>query len=89
MDKWVFLNGEFVPAEKACVSIYDHGFLYGDGAFEGIRSYHGKAFKLREHVDRLYNSLKALWINLPYGQEQFAANIVKLMEMNEVTDGYI
>jgi len=89
MDKWVFLNGQFVPCENAHVSIYDHGFLYGDGAFEGIRAYHGKAFKLAEHVDRLYRSLKALWIELPYGREQFAANIEKLIEMNGVTDGYI
>lgn len=89
MDKWVFLNGQFVPCEHAHVSIYDHGFLYGDGAFEGIRAYHGKAFKLAEHVDRLYRSLKALWIELPYGREQFAANIEKLIEMNGVTDGYI
>lgn len=89
MDKWVFLNGEFVPCENAHVSIYDHGFLYGDGAFEGIRAYHGRAFKLKEHVERLYSSLKALWIELPYGAEQFAANIDKLVEMNEVTDGYI
>jgi branched-chain amino acid aminotransferase len=89
MDKWVFLNGEFTPSENASVSIYDHGFLYGDGAFEGIRSYHGKAFKLAAHVDRLYNSLKALWIELPYGRDQFAANIEKLIEMNSVTDGYI
>lgn len=89
MDKWVFLNGEFVPSERAKVSIYDHGFLYGDGAFEGIRSYNGKAFKLTLHIDRLYNSLKALWIELPYGREQFAANIEKLMQMNEVVNGYI
>ena len=89
MDKWVFLNGEFVPCEKAHISIYDHGFLYGDGAFEGIRAYNGQAFKLYEHVERLYNSLKALWIELPYGAEQFVANIEKLVEMNEVTDGYI
>ena len=89
MDKWVFLNGEFVPCEKAHISIYDHGFLYGDGAFEGIRAYNGRAFKLKEHVERLYNSLKALWIELPYGAEQFVANIEKLVEMNEVTDGYI
>jgi branched-chain amino acid aminotransferase len=89
MDKWVFLNGQFIPCENAHVSIYDHGFLYGDGAFEGIRAYHGKAFKLAPHVDRLYNSLKALWIELPYGREQFAANIEKLVEMNGVTDGYI
>ena len=89
MDKWVFLNGQFIPCENAHVSIYDHGFLYGDGAFEGIRAYHGKAFKLVQHVDRLYNSLKALWIELSYGREQFAANIEKLVEMNGVTDGYI
>ena len=89
MDKWVFLNGEFVPGEQAHVHIYDHGFLYGDGAFEGIRAYNGRAFKLAEHVDRLYNSLKALWIVLPYGREQFAANIEKLLEKNEVKDGYI
>lgn len=89
MDKWVFLNGEFVPSEKAHVSIYDHGFLYGDGAFEGIRAYHGRAFKLKEHVNRLYNCLKNLWIEMPYGREQFAGNVEKLLGMNEVTDGYI
>lgn len=89
MDKWVFLNGQFIPSENAHISIYDHGFLYGDGAFEGIRAYHGKAFKLAAHVDRLYNSLKALWIELPYPREQFAANVGKLIEMNGVTDGYI
>lgn len=89
MDKWIFLNGEFTPSENAHVSIYDHGFLYGDGAFEGIRAYHGEAFKLHEHVDRLYRSLKALWIELPYGREKFVSNIEKLVEMNEVTDGYI
>jgi branched-chain amino acid aminotransferase len=89
MDKWVFLNGEYVPSEQAHVSIYDHGFLYGDGAFEGIRAYNGRAFKLDAHVDRLYRSLKALWIDLPYPREQFAANIEKLLRMNEVTNGYI
>jgi branched-chain amino acid aminotransferase len=89
MDKWVFINGNFIPSEQASVSIYDHGFLYGDGAFEGIRAYNGKPFKLTEHVERLYNSLKALWITLDYPAEQFATNIKKLVEMNEVKDGYI
>lgn len=89
MDKWVFLNGEYVLGEQAHIHIYDHGFLYGDGAFEGIRAYNGRAFRLAEHVDRLYNSLQALWIELPYGREQFAANIEKLLEMNQVSDGYI
>lgn len=89
MDKWVFLNGEVVPSEKAHISIYDHAFLYGDGAFEGIRAYNGRAFKLKEHVERLYNSLKALWIEMPYGVEQFVANVENLVKMNEVTNGYI
>lgn len=89
MDKWVFLNGDYVPGEKAHVAIYDHGFLYGDGAFEGIRAYNGRAFKLKEHIERLYKSLKALWIELPYGSDQFVANVNKLVEMNEVTNGYI
>ena len=89
MDKWVFLNGEFIPCEKAHVSIYDHAFLYGDGAFEGIRAYNGQGFKVAEHIHRLYNSLKALWIDMPYGEEKFVANVDKLMEMNEVADGYI
>jgi len=89
MDKWVFLNGKFVPSKEARVSIYDHGFLYGDGAFEGIRAYHGRAFKLKEHIKRLYNGLKHLWIDMPYGPEQFVENVEKLLGMNEVTDGYI
>ncbi len=89
MDKWVFLNGQFVSSEQAHVSIYDHGFLYGDGAFEGIRAYNGKAFKLDEHIDRLYNSLKALWIEMPYGRKQFIANVEQLLEMNAVKNGYV
>ncbi|MCE5200584.1 branched-chain-amino-acid transaminase [bacterium] len=89
MDKWVFLNGEFVPSEKAHVSIYDHGFLYGDGAFEGIRAYNGRAFKLERHVERIYNSLHALYIEMPYSAETFAGYIEKLLEMNEVKDAYI
>ena len=54
MDKWVFLNGEFVTNDQAVVSIYDHGFLYGDGAFEGIRAYNGRAFKLKEHLSLIH-----------------------------------
>lgn len=89
MDRWVYINGEYVPSEDAHVHIYDHGFLYGDGAFEGIRIYNGRAFKLAAHVDRLYNSLRALWIELPYGREQFVANIEELLKLNEATNGYI
>jgi branched-chain amino acid aminotransferase len=89
MDNWVFINDKFVPAQEASVSIYDHGFLYGDGAFEGIRAYHGKVFRLKEHVDRLYRSMKSLWIELPYDMDKFCANVKELVKMNEVIDGYI
>ncbi len=89
MDKWVFLNDKFVPSEEAHVPIYDHGFLYGDGAFEGIRAYNCKVFKLNEHIERLYSSLKALWIDMPYDANQFVANVLKLVEMNEAKDAYI
>lgn len=89
MDKWVFLNGEVVSSDKAFVSIYDHAFLYGDGAFEGIRAYNGSAFKLKEHIDRLYNSLRALWIEMPYGPGEFVANVENLIKKNEVANGYI
>lgn len=89
MDKWVFLNGKFVPCENAQVHIYDHGFMYGDGAFEGIRAYNGCAFKLEDHIDRLYRSLKALWIELPYARDEFAANVRELVKKNEVKNGYI
>lgn len=89
MDNWVFINDKFVPSQEACVSIYDHGFLYGDGAFEGIRAYHGKVFRLKEHVDRLYRSMKSLWIDLPYDMDVFCDNIKELVKKNEVIDGYI
>ena len=59
----IYLNGKFVNKEEARISVFDHGFLYGDGAFEGIRSYNGLVFRLREHVDRLYESLHTLLID--------------------------
>jgi branched-chain amino acid aminotransferase len=89
MDKWIFLNGEIIPTENAFISVYDHGFLYGDGVFEGIRAYNGKVFKLKAHVDRLYNSLKALGIYMPYDSDTFKGYVEKLVEMNEVKDCYI
>ncbi|MBO7394312.1 MAG: branched-chain-amino-acid transaminase [Abditibacteriota bacterium] len=89
MNNFVFLNGDFIPFEDAHLSIYDHGFMYGDGAFEGIRAYNGEVFRLKDHVHRLYNACKALWINMPYGEDVFAENMKKLVKMNEVKDAYI
>ena len=56
----IYLNGKFVPESEAVVSVFDHGLLYGDGVFEGIRTYDGRVFRLREHVDRLYRSAQAI-----------------------------
>lgn len=89
MSRLVYINGELVPLENAKVSVYDHGLLYGDGAFEGIRAYSGKVFKLREHLARLYTSAHALMIDLPITKEQMEQVVVDLCRRNGVVDGYI
>ncbi len=66
----IYLDGKFVPKSEAKVSVYDHGFLYGDGVFEGIRAYNGRVFKLKEHVDRLYDSAKAIAMDIPLTKEE-------------------
>jgi len=89
MSRVVYLNGELVPEEDARVSVYDHGLLYGDGAFEGIRVYSGKVFKLREHIVRLYRSAHAMMINLPITEEEMEQAILTALRTNGVTDGYV
>lgn len=89
MSQLVYVNGDLVPRENAMVSVYDHGLLYGDGAFEGIRVYSGKVFKLREHLARCYSSAHALMINLPITKEEMEQVILDLCRKNEVVDGYI
>ncbi len=89
MGQVVYLNGKFVPLEEAKISVYDHGLLYGDGAFEGIRVYSRKVFKLREHIKRLYHSTHAMMINLPITQEEMEEAILELLRRNAVQDGYI
>lgn len=89
MGRMIHLNGSLVPAEDASISCYDHGFLYGDGAFEGIRVYNTKVWKLREHVERLYASTRALMIKIPYPEDQFIDNVLEMVRVNEVVDGYI
>ena len=84
----IFLDGEFVNREDAKISVFDHGLLYGDGVFEGIRSYGGRPFKLREHVERLYKSAKVLMLKIPYGQEELADIIIKTLRENNIVEGY-
>ncbi len=85
----ICLNGKFVPKEKAVVSVFDHGLLYGDGVFEGIRSYKGRLFKLDEHVDRLYDSAKALTLKIPVTKEKMKAEIILSVRKNKLKDAYV
>jgi len=85
----VFLNDKIVPSDQAVISIYDHGFLYGDGVFEGIRAYNGRVFKLYEHVRRLFGSARAIAIDIPMTEDEFANRILEVCSLNEVKNGYI
>jgi branched-chain amino acid aminotransferase len=83
------INGKFVPQEDAKVSVFDHGLLYGDGVFEGLRAYGGKVFRLREHVTRLYESAKAIWLTIPIAADQMCDAVNEAVRINEIDDGYI
>ncbi|MFN4180974.1 MAG: branched-chain-amino-acid transaminase [Armatimonadota bacterium] len=85
----VWLNGELVPKSQAKVSVFDHGFLYGDGVFEGIRSYNGRVFMLDEHLDRLYESAKSIWLTIPLTKEQMKEAILQTLRANNLRDAYI
>lgn len=85
----VYLNGDFVPVEEAKVSVFDHGLLYGDGVFEGIRSYNGRVFKLDEHLQRLYNSAKAIRLTIPMSREELKETILETLRRNNLRSAYI
>ena len=85
----IYLSGKLVDEKDAVVSVFDHGLLYGDGVFEGIRAYNGRVFLLREHVDRLYDSAKAIALNIPMTKEEMVKACVETCKANEITDGYI
>lgn len=88
-EQWIFLGGEHVKKEDAKISVYDHGFLYGDGVFEGIRVYEGNIFRLEEHLVRLYNSAKTIMLDIPYTKEEFTDIIVETVKKNGYEDAYI
>ncbi|NWL88937.1 MULTISPECIES: branched-chain-amino-acid transaminase [unclassified Paenibacillus] len=88
-EQWIYLNGQYVTKEKATVSVYDHGFLYGDGIFEGIRIYNGNIFKCKEHLDRLYDSAKSIMLEIPLSYEEMEQALVETLRRNEMRDGYI
>ena len=89
MSLKIYIDGKLYDKEDAKISVYDHGFLYGDGVFEGIRSYGGKVFRLAEHLDRLWDSAKAIWLEVPISKQQMAKAIEDTLAVNGIGDGYI
>jgi branched-chain amino acid aminotransferase len=85
----VWIDGAYYDESEAKVSVFDHGLLYGDGAFEGIRVYSGEAFKLGRHLDRLFDSARAIALEPPYGKEELAAAVRDAIRENGTSDGYI
>jgi len=85
----IYIDGKFYPKEEAKVSVFDHGFLYGDGVFEGIRAYSGRIFRLEEHLDRLYDSAKTIDLAVPISKEEMTAAIIETCKKNNLTNAYI
>src|SRR5215470_10535417 len=85
----IWINGKLYDKNDAKISVYDHGLLYGDGVFEGIRVYAGKVFRLREHVDRLYDSAVAISLEIPMSREAMADAVVATVKANDKHEGYI
>lgn len=89
MGLLIYKNGELVPEAEATVSVFDHGLLYGDGIFEGIRAYNGRVFRLDAHLDRLYESAKVLKLDIPLTKEEMVEAVVETLRANELEDAYI
>lgn len=89
MSRQVYIAGKFVPQEEAKISVFDHGLLYGDGVFEGLRAYGGNVFRLEQHIERLYESARAIWLQIPMSQEEMCDAVNEAVRVNKLEDGYI
>lgn len=89
MSLVIYCNGAYVPEDEAKVSVFDHGFLYGDGIFEGIRAYHGRVFKLAEHLKRLYESAKSIQLNIGISKDEMQEIVLETLRKNDLKDAYI
>ena len=85
----IFIDGKYYNERDAKISVFDHGLLYGDGVFEGIRAYHGRVFKLKEHIDRLFCSAKAILLKIPVSHAQIMRATIETCRKNKIRDGYI
>lgn len=88
-ENYVYLDGEFVPKRDAKISVFDHGLLYGDGVFEGIRSYDCLVFRLKEHLARLYESAHTIMLKIPLTLDEFTETIIETLKRNHLRDAYI
>jgi branched-chain amino acid aminotransferase len=89
MSLKIYINGHLFDKEDAKISVYDHGLLYGDGVFEGMRSYGGKVFRLEQHLDRLWNSAKAIRLEIPLDRDELAKAVIATLRANGIQDGYV
>jgi branched-chain amino acid aminotransferase len=89
MARQVYISGKLVPSAEAKISIFDHGVLYGDGVFEGLRIYHGKVFRLEEHITRLYESARAIWLEIPIPYDAMCRAVNETVRANGLSEGYV
>src|SRR4051812_49770717 len=85
----IFIDGQYFDENNAKISVFDHGLLYGDGIFEGIRAYNGRVFKLKEHIDRLFYSAKSILLTIPMSHPQLMKAVVDACRKNKLRDGYV
>src|SRR5204862_1709282 len=85
----IYVDGEFLPESEAKISVFDHGLLYGDGIFEGIRFYNGRVFRLDEHTDRLWDSARSICLEIPMSKEAMNEALLETIRKNDLRDGYI
>ena len=85
----IYINGKYFEKENAKISVFDHGLLYGDGVFEGIRSYNRRVFKLKEHIDRLFESSQSIMLKVPLTKEQLIKAVVETLKANKLDNAYI
>jgi branched-chain amino acid aminotransferase len=85
----IYIDGAYLPESEAKISVFDHGLLYGDGVFEGIRFYNGRVFHLEGHLDRLWDSARAICLTIPLSRQEMTAALLDTVRQNELQDGYI
>ena len=88
-EHYIYIDGQWTPRDQAKVSVFDHGFLYGDGIFEGIRAYNGHIFRLKEHLERLYRSASLIELTIPIAIKKMADLLNESLKRNKLTDAYI